>query len=116
MSSRFEVGTSAALRALHRLPWLEGPEGELHAHEYRVEVVVERSSLDERGMVCDLDVLDAALGEAVAALEGRDLETIRPPEAEAVTVEGFSRWAHGTMAPAPVTTGGKTLNERGWKW
>ena len=47
----------------------------------RVEVVVERATLDGQGMVCDLDVLEAALQEAVTALEGKDLDSIRPPEA-----------------------------------
>ena len=43
------------------MPGVDGPEGELHEHDYRIEVLVEREQLDERGMVCDLDVLDAAL-------------------------------------------------------
>ena len=70
MTGGFEVGTSAALRALHRMPWLPPPEVDLHAHEHRVEVIVERETLDGRGMVCDLDVVEAALQETVAALEG----------------------------------------------
>ena len=94
MTSGFEVGASADLRALHRIPWLPPPEGDLHEHEYRVEVVIERATLDGRGMVIDLDVVEAALREAVAALEGKDLDSIRPPEAEAVTVEILARWFH----------------------
>ena len=47
MTGGFEVGTSTELRALHRIPWLPPPEGDLHAHDYRVVVVVERESLDE---------------------------------------------------------------------
>src|SRR4029453_9501765 len=61
----FEVGTSAALRAMHRIPWLPPPEGDLHEHDYRVEVVVQRETLDGRGMVCDLDVVGAARRGAV---------------------------------------------------
>ena len=63
----YQVGTSTEVRALHVMPGVEGPEGELHAHDYRLEVVVGRAELDERGMVCDLDVLDAALAEVAAA-------------------------------------------------
>ena len=37
------------------------PEGELHAHDYRFDVVVARGELDEHGMVCDLDVLRATM-------------------------------------------------------
>lgn len=115
MSGRFEVGASAGLRALHRIPWLPPPEGELHEHEYRVEVVVERASLDERGMVCDLDVVEAALGEAVASLEGKDLETIRPQEAEAVTVEILAGWFHAQLAAAIAGAGGEALAVKVWE-
>ncbi|HEX2112141.1 MAG TPA: 6-carboxytetrahydropterin synthase [Gaiellaceae bacterium] len=115
MTGRFEVGASAALRALHRIPWLPPPEGELHAHDYRVEVVIERAVLDERGMVCDLDVVEAALADAVATLEGKDLDTIRPPDAEAVTVEILARWFHQTLGGAIHAAGGEALAVRVWE-
>lgn len=115
MTGGFEVGTSAALRALHRIPWLPPPEGDLHAHDYRVEVVVERETLDGRGMVCDLDVVDAALREAVAELDGKNLDSIRPPEAEAVTVEILARWFHARLEDAIRATGGEELAVRVWE-
>jgi 6-pyruvoyltetrahydropterin/6-carboxytetrahydropterin synthase len=115
VTSGFEVGASADLRALHRIPWLPPPEGDLHAHEYRVEVVVERATLDERGMVCDLDVVEAALRDAVAALEGKDLDSIRPPEAEAVTVEILAGWFHERLAEAIRAAGGEALAVRVWE-
>jgi 6-pyruvoyltetrahydropterin/6-carboxytetrahydropterin synthase len=111
----FEVGTSSDLRALHRIPWLPPPEGDLHEHAYRVEVVVERASLDGRGVVCDLDVVDAALREAVAELDGKNLESIRPPEAEAVTVEILARWFHTRLADAIGAAGGEALAVRVWE-
>jgi 6-pyruvoyltetrahydropterin/6-carboxytetrahydropterin synthase len=58
---RYEVGTAVEVRALHVKPGVEGPEGELHAHDYRLEVVVGRADLGDRGMLCDLDILDAPL-------------------------------------------------------
>jgi len=115
MTSGFEVGASADLRALHRMPWLPPPEGDLHEHEYRVEVVIERAALDGRGMVIDLDVVDAALGDAVAALEGKNLDSIRPPEAEAVTVEILARWFHQRLADAISGAGGEALAVRVWE-
>ncbi|HEX2287976.1 MAG TPA: 6-carboxytetrahydropterin synthase [Gaiellaceae bacterium] len=115
MTSGFEVGASADLRALHRIPWLPPPEGDLHEHEYRVEVVIERATLDGRGMVIDLDVVEAALREAVATLEGKDLDSIRPPEAEAVTVEILARWFHQRLADAITAAGGEALAVRVWE-
>jgi 6-pyruvoyltetrahydropterin/6-carboxytetrahydropterin synthase len=111
----FEVGASSNLRALHRIPWLPPPEGELHEHEYRVEVVVGRATLDGRGMVCDLDIVEAALQAAVAALEGKDLDAIRPVEAEAVTVEILARWFHDRLAGAIRAAGGEELAVRVWE-
>jgi 6-pyruvoyltetrahydropterin/6-carboxytetrahydropterin synthase len=115
VSEGFEVGASAALRALHRIPWLPPPEGDLHAHDYRIEIVVERATLDERGMVCDLDLVDRALRDAVGALEGKDLDTIRPPDAEAVTVEILARWFHSRLAEPIRLAGGELLAVRVWE-
>jgi 6-pyruvoyltetrahydropterin/6-carboxytetrahydropterin synthase len=94
-----EVGLSRSVRAFHIMPGLPGPEGQLHDHDYRIEIVVDREQLDERGMVCDLDVLEAALTELTSRVDGRNLEEIRPAEAEAVTVEVFARWVHDSLSP-----------------
>lgn len=91
--ARYSVGTAAEVRAFHLMPGMPPPEGELHSHDYRIAVVVERDGLDDRGMVCDLDVLDAALRGVVDELRDADLDRIRPADAEAVTVEVFARWA-----------------------
>ncbi len=115
MTRAFEVGASAPLRALHRLPWLTGPEAELHEHDYRIELVVERAALDERGMVCDLDVLRAALAGALGRLEGRDLDEIRPADAEAVTVEVLARWLHAELREPVRLAGGEVLSVRVWE-
>lgn len=114
-SSVHEVGTARPVRAFHVMPGAPGPEGELHSHDYRVEVVVQRPELDDRAMVCDLDVLDAALSETIAQVEGQDLEQIRPPDAEAVTVEVFARWVHASLADAVREAGGAVLGVRVWE-
>jgi len=114
MTVGYEVGSSVTVRALHQMP-VEGPEGELHAHDYRIDVVVGREALDEHGMVCDLDALRAALQAIVGRIEGRDLEEIRPAEAEAVTVEVLARWAHQELVPALRRAGGDTLAVRVWE-
>jgi 6-pyruvoyltetrahydropterin/6-carboxytetrahydropterin synthase len=94
----FEVGLSKGFRAWHVMPDVEGPESELHAHDYRLDVVVTRKELDERGMVCDLDLVQAALDKVVATVEDKNLELIRPETSPAVTVEVLARWAHDEIA------------------
>ena len=110
-----EVGMSRNVRALHVMPGLPGPEGQLHDHDYRIEIVVTREQLDDRGMVCDLDVLEAALTELTRQVEGRDLEAIRPAGAGAVTVEVFARWVHDSLSPVVAAAGGEALAVRVWE-
>jgi 6-pyruvoyltetrahydropterin/6-carboxytetrahydropterin synthase len=111
----FQVGTAIEFTAQHIMPGVEGPEGQLHEHDYRLDVVVEREKLDERGMVCDLDVLDAALQRIDTIVAGKNLEVIRPDDAEAVTVEVFSRWAHDFLADAIRGAGVEVLSIRVWE-
>jgi 6-pyruvoyltetrahydropterin/6-carboxytetrahydropterin synthase len=110
----YQVGSGVTVRALHQMP-VEGPEGTLHAHDYRMEVVVGRQELDGHGMVCDLDVLRSALQEMADRIENKDLEEIRPAWAEAVTVEVLARWAHELLAPTIRAAGGETLTVRVWE-
>jgi 6-pyruvoyltetrahydropterin/6-carboxytetrahydropterin synthase len=111
----YEVGLTRTVNAFHIMPGLPGPEGQLHQHDYRIEIVVDRQRLGEKAMVCDLDMLEAALTDLTGRIEGRDLEQIRPPDAEAVTVEVFARWVHDTLTPAIAASGGDTLAVRVWE-
>ena len=112
----YEVGLSQEVRAFHVMPGMPGPEGERHHHDYRIEVVVDRRILDDRGMVCDLDLLEEALSELTARIDGKDLEDeIQPPGGKGVTVEAFARWAHDTLADVVGRAGGETLAVRVWE-
>jgi 6-pyruvoyltetrahydropterin/6-carboxytetrahydropterin synthase len=111
----YEVGLSRNVRSFHVMPGLPGPEGQLHDHDYRIEIVVSRDQLDDRAMVCDLDVLEEALTRLTERIEGRNLEEIRPADAEAVTVEVFARWVHDTLSAALAAGDGATLAVRIWE-
>jgi 6-pyruvoyltetrahydropterin/6-carboxytetrahydropterin synthase len=111
----YQVGTATEVRALHVMPGVEGPEGQPHAHDYKIEVLVGRAELDQRGMVCDLDILEGALRRVADTVRDADLEAIRPVNTEAVTVEVFARWAHGALADAVRTGGGEDLTVRVWE-
>jgi 6-pyruvoyltetrahydropterin/6-carboxytetrahydropterin synthase len=111
----YQVGTAIEVRAFHVMPGVEGPEGQLHSHNYKVEVLVERAELDDRGMVCDLDILDGALRRVGDTVRDADLDVIRTADAEAVTVEVFARWAHDVLADAVRAGGGEDLMVRVWE-
>ena len=95
------------------MPGMPPPEGERHSHDYRLDVVARRDDLDERGMVVDLDLLDGALRDAAAQVDGTDLEAVVP--ADAVTVEVFARWVHDQLAVALGQLPGVTLAVRVWE-
>jgi len=111
----YETGTALQVRAFHVMPGMPPPEGERHSHDYRIDVVVRRGELDERGMVIDLDLLDGALRDAAAQVADADLEKIQPADAEAVTVEVFARWLHGELAAALGRVPDVTLAVRVWE-
>ena len=112
-SGVYETGTALQVRAFHVMPGMPPPEGERHAHDYRLDVVVRRDDLDDRGMVVDLDLLDQALRSAAAQVDGADLEAV--VAAEAVTVEVFARWVHTQLATALGRLPGASLAVRVWE-
>ncbi|MDQ4024614.1 MAG: 6-carboxytetrahydropterin synthase [Actinomycetota bacterium] len=104
---------SKSFVAWHVMAGVDGPEGELHSHDYRLDMVLSRTGLDERGMVCDLDLVEAALDGVVAVVADRNLEIVRPPDAESVTVEVLARWAHRELARRLAVPG--DLSVRVWE-
>jgi 6-pyruvoyltetrahydropterin/6-carboxytetrahydropterin synthase len=111
----YETGTALQVRAFHVMPGMPPPEGERHSHDYRLDVVVRRDDLDDRGMVVDLDLLDRALRDAAARVDGADLEIIQPAGADAVTVEVFARWLHDQLSAALGGLPGATMAVRVWE-
>jgi 6-pyruvoyl-tetrahydropterin synthase len=109
----FEVGASTCFRALHRMPDHPPPEDQLHPHDYRVEVVAERERLDDRGMVCDLDVLETALASIADRVRGLDLSEICGTAA--VTVEVFAAWIHDRLAASLGDDGAEVVWVRVWE-
>ena len=109
----FEVGASTTFRASHRMEEQPPPENELHPHDYRVEVVAERERLDERGMVCDLDVVTGSLADAADRVRDRDLSEVCGTEA--VTVEILAAWIHAELAKPLGGDGAEVVSVRVWE-
>jgi 6-pyruvoyltetrahydropterin/6-carboxytetrahydropterin synthase len=109
----FEVGATTRFVAFHSMPSEPPPENERHAHDYRVEVVAERERLDERGMVCDLDVLTSCLAETGDRARDRDLADVCGTDE--VTVEVLSAWIHAEMASTLRSDGAEVLGVRVWE-
>jgi 6-pyruvoyltetrahydropterin/6-carboxytetrahydropterin synthase len=111
----YEVGLCKPFEAWHTMPGAPGPEGQRHAHAYRLDVVVRRRALDERGMVVDLDVLQAAVDRTVGEVAGKDLDETLPPSPHGVTVEYLAKWAHEAISAAVLDGGADELSVRAWE-
>jgi 6-pyruvoyltetrahydropterin/6-carboxytetrahydropterin synthase len=112
----YEVGYSSSFRALHVMPGMPEPEGVLHEHDYRLEVVVEREELDARGMVCDLDLLQGCVERMVARVRGARLDEVEGlGAAEGVTVETFARWSCDSIRTALGSGAGDAVSVRMWE-
>ena len=95
---------------------MEGPEGVLHSHDYRIDVTARRAALDELGMVVDLDVLEAAVSDVVGRVKGMNLDdVVVPRNTESVTVEALAFWIHGEVSSAITGTGVEELHVRTWE-
>ena len=102
-----EVGLSRSVRAFHIMPGMAGPEGQLHDHDYRIEIVVDRERLDERGMVCDLDVLEAALTELTSRVKTATWRRYARPRPRRSRSRCSPRWVHDTLSPVVAAAGGE---------
>jgi 6-pyruvoyl-tetrahydropterin synthase len=112
----FEAGLTTTFRASHVMPQVEGPESELHEHNYRIEVTAARHELDSHGMVCDLDVLESALTQTIDPVTGQNLGDIIPHDrAEGVTVEVLAHWSHQEMARRLAGRGIDVLSVKVWE-
>jgi 6-pyruvoyltetrahydropterin/6-carboxytetrahydropterin synthase len=64
--------------AAHALREYEGACSRLHGHNYQVEVVVARHSLDELGMAMDFGELKRICDEVIEGLDHRLLNDLEP--------------------------------------
>ncbi len=109
----FEAGIVGSVRASHVMPGLPPPEGKPHAHDYRMDLTIERDDLDDAGMVVDLDALRRAFGTLTAEISGVDLnEHLQMSE---VTVERFAGWIHARISGGLGDLPGATIRVRVWE-
>lgn len=69
----YELGVRGQFEAAHRLVGDFGAATRLHGHTYQIEVLVRGNRLREDGTLCDVGLLQDALGALIAGLDYRDL-------------------------------------------
>ena len=91
MAREFVLKTHVHFAAAHRLRGYQGDCEQLHGHNYKVEIEVCATQLDELGMGVDFRAIRAAAREVVGVLDHRLLNDIPPftevnPTAENIAV------------------------------
>jgi 6-pyruvoyltetrahydropterin/6-carboxytetrahydropterin synthase len=94
----FEIGIAREFDATHHLVGDFGPASQPHGHRYRVEVSASGQELHPDGTLFDITLLQTAVTNALATLEGRDLNTLPQLAQPNPTAEVVARWLHEQVA------------------
>ena len=91
MSSKFTVRIVSDFSAAHSLREYPGECQRLHGHNWKVEVEVASSELDELGMVVDFKKIKQATGEATDRLDHHYLNELPPFDQINPTAENIAK-------------------------
>jgi len=87
----FSVTVRRKLAAKHFFPFLEGPEKEIHNHNYNVEATIMGDHLDKCGFLVNLDTVAFALEKAIERFEGLVLNEMPEFQGATPSMENFAR-------------------------
>jgi 6-pyruvoyltetrahydropterin/6-carboxytetrahydropterin synthase len=103
MAPEFLLKTHVHFAAAHRLRGYQGDCEQLHGHNYKVEIEVRATGLDEVGMGIDFRAIRVAAREVVAVLDHRLLNDIPPFTELNPTAENIAVYVYEQL--------GRTLNQ-----
>lgn len=111
----FEVGVVGRFEAAHSLRGNFGPATRRHGHTYRVEVSVRGRTVHDDGTLCDIGLLQDALGEVLAGLHYRDLDELEAFRDRNSTAEVVARYLYEELAPRLLGQRLESLAVRVWE-
>ena len=94
----YELRIEDEFAAAHRLRGYEGGCERLHGHNWRVEVVLEGSELNDLGMLMDFRDVRRLLAEVVKQFDHRDLNDLDCFREVNPTTESVARLIYGDLA------------------
>jgi len=95
----YELTVQRRFSAAHALREYQGACSRLHGHNYEVEVVVARETLDELGMVVDFTELKRVCDEVIDGLDHRMLNDLPPFSQRNATSEHVAEYLYHEIAP-----------------
>ena len=96
MGGYYELAVTSSFSSAHSLEGYEGNCERVHGHNWKVDLIVSCSTLDDRGIGIDFRELKGALNEVVDSLDHRNLNDIEPfhsvnPSSENIAFYIFSQ-------------------------
>jgi 6-pyruvoyltetrahydropterin/6-carboxytetrahydropterin synthase len=95
----YNIKVEAYFSAAHNLRGYRGKCEELHGHNWKVEVVVEKERLDKVGMVLDFRTLKRQLNSILEKLDHRYLNRIPYFRKINPTSENIARYIYNNIKP-----------------
>lgn len=109
------VHSRAAFKASHALTAYQGMTEEAHDHEWRVEAQVGTESLNTEGYALDFHEAHTILSEAVAPLNGSNLNKHPEIGRPSPTAERVAEVLAERLAPLYEAIGGRLLSVSIWE-
>lgn len=97
MPATYTLKISTEFAASHSLREYPGDCARLHGHNWKVEVEVTATDLDELGMAIDFKTVRAAAREAAGQLDHRHLNELDPFDRINPTAENIAAWLFSTI-------------------
>lgn len=97
MSGRFKMKIVTDFAAAHLLRGYPGPCSRLHGHNWKVEVEVTATHLDDIGMGLDFRDIKAATKEIVDQMDHRHLNELPPFDKVNPTAENIAAHIYGRL-------------------
>mgnify|MGYP006269895901 CR=1 FL=1 len=98
MTARYTMTIRTEFAAAHWLRDYDGPCNRLHGHNWKVDVEVDASGLDELGMGVDFGDIKAATREITDGLDHRNLNDLPPFDRLNPTAENIAAHLHGELS------------------
>jgi len=115
MTKRYTMKILLDFAAAHLLRDYEGVCNRLHGHNWKVEVQVTATSLDNVGMGMDFKVIKDATRELIGKLDHRNLNDIPPFDKINPTAENISEYLYQELSNELNTDGIKVSTVTLWE-
>ncbi len=98
MTARYQMKILTDFAAAHHLRGYEGPCSRVHGHNWKVEVQVSASKLDEIGMGLDFKLIKQATNKLIDRLDHQNLNELPPFDQQNPTAENIAAYLYHELS------------------